>query len=341
MTNTETCHKQRAVVMMAEEKQMTKVIAIFRQRGQKALEFARQTVKQEEVTYKPLQEALHYFMESWEDVLHPALVSLACEAVGGNPDATTQLSAAIVLLAGGADVHDDIIDQSVTKSSKPTVFGKFGKDIAILAGDALLLQGTYVLHEACEALPQSQRQEILEIIKHAFFEVSGAEAEEAGFRGRLDLSGQEYLEIIRGKVAAGEASTRIGAIVGGGTAEEVKTLGHYGRTFGVLMTIRDEFIDMFELEELKNRAERECLPLPILLTFKDEAKKAEILQLLKEELTEDTIDRILDLVLDSKETRDLKEKLEYLIHEERQNIAVVKNCRGCLESIAEATLEDM
>lgn len=320
---------------------MTKVIAIFRQRGQAALEFARQTVKQEEVAFTPLREALHYFMDSWEDVLHPALVSLACEAVGGNPDSTTQLSAAIVLLAGGADVHDDIIDQSVTKGSKPTVFGKFGKDMAVLAGDALLLQGTYVLHEACEVLPKSKRQEILKIIKQAFFEVSGAEAEEAGFRGRLDLSGPEYLEIIRGKVAAGEASTRIGAIVGGGTAAEVEALGHYGRTFGVLMTIRDEVIDMFEPEELKNRAERECLPLPILLTFKDEVKKAEILQLLKEELTEDTVDKIVDVVLASKEAFDLKDEMKRLIKEEKHNITAVGNCKETLISSLESTLENL
>ncbi len=327
--------------MMSEEKQMTKVIAIFRERGQEALEFARETVKQEEVAFKPLREALQYFMDSWEDVLHPALVSLACEAVGGNPDSTTQLSAAIVLLAGGADVHDDIIDQSVTKGSKPTVFGKFGQDIAILAGDALLLKGTYVLHEACEELPKSKRQEILKIIKQAFFEVSGAEAEEASFRGRLDLSGPAYLDIIRGKVAAGEASTRIGAIVGGGTAAEVEALGHYGRTFGVLMTIRDEFIDMFEPEELKNRAERECLPLPILLTFRDASKKDKILQLLREEIAEDTVDEILDVVSASKETVDLKDEMKRLIQEARQRIKGVKNCEEMLKFWVDSTLEDI
>ena len=319
---------------------MTKVIAIFRTRGQKALEFARQTVKQEEVAFKPLREALQYFMESWEDVLHPALVSLACEAVGGNPNSTIQLSAALVLLAGGADVHDDIIDQSVTKGSKPTVFGKFGQDIAILTGDALLLKGAYVLHEACEGMPRNQRQEILKITKQAFFEVSGAEAEEASFRGRLDLSGSDYLDIIRCKVAAGEASTRIGAILGGGTAEEIEVLRHYGRTFGVLMAIRDEFIDVFEMDELKNRTEKECLPLPIVFTFQDQTKKAVILQLLKE-MTKATVDEILELTMDSAETRGLVEEMERLVQEEINNLKTIRNCQDSFEILLKASLEDL
>lgn len=326
---------------MSEEPQMVKVIKIFCQRGQEALEFARQTVKEEEVEFKPLREALLYFMNSWENVLHPALVSLACEAVGENTKSTTQLSAAIVLLAGGADVHDDIIDQSMTKGSKPTVLGKFGQDIAILAGDALLLKGTYVLHEACEGLPKSHRQQILKIIKQAFFEVSCAEAEEASFRGKLDLTGQKYLSIIQGKVAAGEAATRIGAIVGGGTDAEVEALGHYGRTFGVLMTMRDEFIDMFEPEELKNRAERECLPLPILLAFKECSKKDRILRLLKGKITEATVEEILDLVLASKEVADLKALMAQLIQEERQRLTEVRGCKETLELLLKSTLENL
>ncbi len=322
---------------MTEDDDMKKVIEIFRERGQEALEFARKTIREEEVTFKPLREALDYFMINWQDVMHPTLVSLACEAVGGKPESTTHLSAAIVLLAGGADVHDDIIDQSKTKASKPTVFGKFGQDIAILAGDALLVKGTYVLHEACETLPKNKKQEILKIIKHAFFEVSDAEAKEASFRGRLDLSGQEYLEIIRHKVAAGEASTRIGVIIGGGSEEESEALGHFGRTFGVLMTVRDEFVDMFEPDELKNRMERECLPLPILLSFRDKEKTDTILKLLKEKLTDDNIDKILDIVLNSDGISELKENMKSWIKQE--NIDIIKNHGEIFELLLQSTMQ--
>ena len=63
---------------------------------------------------------------------------------------TVKFGAAVVLLAGAADIHDDIMDKSPKKELKLTVFGKFGQDIAILSGDALLLKGIYLLREACK-----------------------------------------------------------------------------------------------------------------------------------------------------------------------------------------------
>src|SRR3989337_4173121 len=106
---------------MTPKKEMVKQVkALLWERGHEALEIAKQSIAQEKIEFEPLQMALHYFMEEfWVDVLHPALISLACEAVGGNPDATTHVGAAIVLLAGGADVHDDIIDESTAKDTKP------------------------------------------------------------------------------------------------------------------------------------------------------------------------------------------------------------------------------
>lgn len=327
--------------MTPKKKLMEQAIAILQEKGQKAVELAKQAVMQERIQYKPLREALHYFIEDWNDVLHPALVSLACEAVGGNPDATTQIGAAMVLLAGGADIHDDIIDQSEIKGSKQTVYGKFGKEISILVGDALLLKGTYLLHEACEPLPKRKKKAILDVIRQAFFEISSAEAEEAGLRGRIDISGREYLSIIRHKVAAGEAATRIGAIISNGKPNEIEILGHYGRTYGILMTIRDEFVDVFEPDELKNRVEKECLPLPILLAFQDSSKKALILQLLKEEITEDKVEKILDLIMNSKETLKLKKEMERLVKIESQEVTSLKNCRETFNLLLCTTIEDL
>ncbi len=318
---------------MAEEAKMEDVIRLFYKKGQKSLDLARQIVRQEKVGFKPLKEALEYFMDNWEDVLHPALVALACEAVGGNPDIATELSAALVLLAGAADVHDDIIDQSKTKSSKPTVYGKYGVDIAVLAGDVLLQKGAYVLHDACQKLVESKRHEILKIVEQAFLEVSSAEAQEREFRGRFDISEKEYFELVNNKVAAGEASAKIGAILGNGTKKEVEILGHYAKTFGVLMTLRDEFVDMFEPDELKNRFEKEYLPLPILLTFASVDRKEEIIRLLKRKLNEKIIEKILDDVLNSTETLMLKQKIREFTLQELLSINNLKYKQDLLNQI--------
>lgn len=312
--------------MKTKKKLMKQVKRLLKERGQKALEIARQSVLQEKIEYEPINEALRYFMEEiWLEVPHPALLSLTCEAVGGNPDATANIGAAIAVLAGAADIHDDIIDQSLTKDAKPTIFGKFGRDIALLAGDALLFKGLMMLHETCEPLSKDQKKEILELVKQAFFKIGAAEAKEAGFRRNFDLAAEEYLRIIENKAAVAEATAKIGAILGGGTKEEIDVLGHYGKTLAILMTIRDEFIDIFEPDELKNRTENECLPLPILFTFKDPRKKDKIIHLLEgNNITEKETDKILDIVMYSKEAHELKEKMLLLVKEEIQQLNLIK-----------------
>ena len=202
-------------------KLMEKAGMILHEKGRFAVDLARKRVLEEQVDYEPLRNALHYFIGDWNDFLHPALVSLACEAVGGRSETTGKVGAALVLLAGGADIHDDVIDESVTKGSEQTVFGKFGKDLAILAGDAILLEGAYMLHEACEKLEIAKKNAILDLVKRAVSEISSAEAAEAGMRGKIDIPKKQYLNIIHHKVAAGETATRIGALVGEGTPEEV------------------------------------------------------------------------------------------------------------------------
>jgi geranylgeranyl pyrophosphate synthase len=329
--------------MASEEKLVLKVRKLLFEKGEVALELARKTVLEEKIPYEPLQGALQYFIANWEDVLHPALMALACEAVGGKPEKTTPVAAAFVLLAGGADAHDDVIDQSPVKDSKPTVFGKFGKDLSVLVGDALLFIGLYLLHESCEALPMRQRQAVLELTKRAFSEISSAEAKEASLRGKIcPNTAEEYLKMIKMKASVGEVTMKIGAVIGGGNAEQTEILGDYGKALAILYTIRDELIDAYELDELRNRVENECLPLPVLYALKDAKKANEILNLLKRDtLREEDEERLLDLVMDSKEAEGLKKVMRKTIEEQNHSLQAITTNRGVFKLLLQSMMEDL
>jgi geranylgeranyl diphosphate synthase, type I len=327
--------------MAVEQKLMMKAGMILQEKGRIAVDLARRRVLYEQLEHASLRDALRYFSEGWNDFLHPALVSLACEAVGGKPEMTDKVGAALVLLAGGADIHDDIIDESVIKGSEQTVFGKFEKDVAILVGDTLLLEGVYLLHEACDKLDVTKKKAILDTVRRAFVEISNAEATEARMRGRSDIPKQQYLDIITHKVAAGEAAMRIGALIGDGTPEEVELLAEYGRCYGILMTIRDEFIDVFEKEELLNRMEKEVLPLPVVLTLADESKKRVLLQLLRGKITEEKIEEIVDVATSSPESSLLISEMKQMVQQIILRIRPLRYCRENLELAVTATLEDL
>lgn len=256
------------------------------ERGSKALAKAREEVTQEEVESKEAREALNYFItEYWKDLTRPTLFSLACEAVGGDPNVTTSISVALILISGAVDIHDDIIDQSKIKGSRPTVLGKFGVDIALLVGDALLFKGFALLHEAIEkGIPRKKATVITNIIQKAFFEIGDAEALELGFRGRVDVTPEEYLEVARKKAADVESYTRIGAIFGQGSKKEIEALGEYGRLLGLMMILGDDFIDMFDFKEIVNRVKKECLPLPILYALQNPTAKPSLVSIISKKV---------------------------------------------------------
>lgn len=328
--------------MSNSKKQALQVKALLWEKGQSALEIAKQTVKREKIPSEPIKDSLNYFIDSWNDVVHPALLALSCEAVGGKAEKTTQIGVAYILLAGGADIHDDIIDESSVKYSKKSVLGKFGKDIAILTGDALLFRGLYVLHEACENLPAKQKQLVLEVTMQAFFGISSAEAKESSLKTAGSIIAEDYLNMIKTKAAVAEATMRIGAIIGGGLPQEIGVLANFGKTFGTLLTIRDEFIDIFEIHELKNRAEREWLPLPILYALKDPAKKEEILTLLKGgHITKKAVELTRDIVIDSQETRQLKNEMRSMIQEQNKQFITIRNNQDKFKLMLDSTVEDI
>lgn len=284
------------------EQALKQVQKIFKQRGTKALEMARREILREKIECKEAREALNYFItQYWQDLARPSLMSLACEAVGGNTELTTSIAVPMILIGGAIDIHDDIIDQSKIKNAKPTVYGKYGKDIALLVGDALLFKGLTLLYQAEEkGIPPQLMPTILSVVKETFFELGDAEALELDFRGRTDVSPEEYLNVVRKKAADVEAYVRISAIVGGGSEAQIEALSNYGRLLGMVLILKDDLVDVTEPTEILHRIKKEYLPLPLLYALQNPKGSREIKSVLsKKPLKKKDAETILKLTHDA------------------------------------------
>lgn len=314
---------------MNSRKVIEKITREYERVGRRAYELAKDTMLKESFEYPLLSKAINYFMQKWRNFQHPALLAIACEAVGGKPEETTSVGAALVLLTGAADIHDDIIDKSKNKGSKATLFGKFGEDISLLVGDALLFKGLTLLNMACKELPKERGEIVQELVKQGFFELGNAEAKEASLKGNWNLTPKKYLDIIRRKAAVAEFTARSGSLIGGATPKEVEDWGRIGRILGMLMNIRDEFVDIFEVEELRNRRDNECLPLPVLYAMDNPKAKKRIVQLLKkQELTDYDAIEIANVVLKTREVQRLKVEMQGLIEEGSNILNRYKKCKS-------------
>jgi len=253
--------------------------------GSKALSIATKTALQgkEKITCKEVSEALTYFVEEyWQDTHRPTLLSICCEAVGGDPALTVPIAIPLMLISGAVDIHDDIIDESKTKRGRPTVFGRFGKEIALLTSDALLFKGFFALIEALQAGAYKDKEEtIKDIIIAGFFELGNAEALELKLRRRIDIDPNAYLQIIEKKAADVEVHSKIGGIVGNGSQQEIKALSDYGRMLGMLIILIDDLFDMLDLKELVHRIRKEHLPLPLLYALQNSKFKFKVESVIK------------------------------------------------------------
>ncbi len=313
------------------------VQTLLSKHGQKGLSIAKTTLNDTNIPLH-IQEILKYFIdETWPNTHHPAFIALCCEAVNGNAELTRNIGAAVVLLTGAADIHDDIIDKSKTKGQKQTAYGKFNKDLVLLAGDTLLFKGLFLLHKACEEFPTKKQHAIFDSIEQSFFKIGNAITSERCFREKpVDLV--NYYEVIEAKGAVAQACAEIGGIIGDAEPQEATALCHFGRTLGILMTIKNEFTDLQDPKELKNRLKNEIMPLPLLCAFEDASAKEQILPLLQGRITKQKAELITELAMRTEQVQKLKKEMFDLAKAEENLLNVIKVNNEAFKLLLESSI---
>jgi heptaprenyl diphosphate synthase len=263
-------------------KSVERLQILLKEYGSEAVQQAKKSILDELFNDEVVSNALRYFMcDYWKDYTTPTLLSLSHGAVRGDSKSLANVASALILINGAIDIHDDIIDCSKQKDSRPTVFGKFGKEIALLVGDALFVKGLLTLTEVCRTLDAEKCGKIMSLLKQGLFELGEGEAMELKCRGTADVKPRDYLMVMKKKAADVEALMRLGAVLGNARKSEIEALGKYGRILGLISILRDDIIDMTLQEELRHRLKHECLPLPLLYAMQDSSARFELLKLIK------------------------------------------------------------
>ncbi len=198
-----------------------------------------------------LRQASEHLVKAGGKKLRPSLVVLSSEAVGGTPDAALKTGAAVELIHTFSLIHDDIMDQDEKRRGKPSVHVLWGEPMAILAGDTLFSKAfASVLRSEEDGVPPELILPALQTVVDSCVKICEGQACDMGFAERLDVAESEYLWMIYKKTAALiAAATKAGAILGGGTPEQVEALSEYGRLIGMAFQIQDDYLDVASSEE--------------------------------------------------------------------------------------------
>ncbi len=178
--------------------------------------------------------------------IRPVLTLLSYKSVSpqGTLDEVFPIVVAIELIHTATIVHDDIIDRSTKRRGGATVNAKWGDEIAILAGDLLF-------SEAFGLVGTHRNREVSGIISRTCAKLAEGEVLETLHTEDYDMTEEVYLEVIERKTASlFDAATRTGAIVGGGSKEEVKALARYGYFLGIGFQMIDDLLDITSGENI-------------------------------------------------------------------------------------------
>jgi geranylgeranyl diphosphate synthase type II len=188
-----------------------------------------------------LYEPGAYILNSGGKRLRPLLVLLSAKAVGGSFKNAYNAAASVEMLHNFTLVHDDIMDNADKRRGRLTLHKKYDHNTAILTGDSLLSVAYEYLLKDCNG----SAKELISSFTHGLIEVCEGQSLDTDFESRKNVSLSEYITMIKKKTAAmAEMCCRIGALLGGGSKDQVTALGNYGLNLGIAFQIQDDLLDI-------------------------------------------------------------------------------------------------
>ena len=196
-------------------------------------------------TESEFKEPLKYALNGGKRI-RPIILLLASECVGKIDDNTLAAGCAIEFLHTESVIHDDIIDNETLRRRKDPFYIKYGYNASVLTGD-------FVLGLILNIASRINNPRVTKNLATTAMLMSEGEAIESRLETSEDVTFDDYLKVIEYKTAtAFETASRLGAIISGGTEEEIECLADYGKNIGIAYQIRDDLLDWKNEDKLFN-----------------------------------------------------------------------------------------
>jgi len=167
--------------------------------------------------------------------LRPLLVFLAAGELDRDDDGVLRAAVAVELIHSATLVHDDVLDAAALRRGRPTVVAAAGRAIATATGDLLFSR-------AFAELAANGRTDEIRVLSDAASALAEGELLQREDAWNVDVAHERYLHRCDLKTARlFQAACRLGALEGGGPAEE---LGEFGRRIGLAFQLLDDVLDV-------------------------------------------------------------------------------------------------
>ena len=195
------------------------------------------------VDFSWLSELLGYSLSAGGKRIRPALTLFSGKFHNYNLDYLLPMAISVELMHTATLVHDDAIDKSLVRRSRPTVNKVWGEDTAVLLGD-------YLFAKAGEYCANTQNLHVIKLFAQTLATISAGELNQIFDAFNLEQTRQHYLQRISSKTASlFSLATESGAILSQAPEKSVEALKEYGYNLGIAFQIVDDILDFIGSEE--------------------------------------------------------------------------------------------
>ena len=191
---------------------------------------------------KGLYDPIQYELSLGGKRIRPVLMLMAYNLYKEDVDSILSQAAGLETYHNHTLLHDDVMDKADMRRNKPTVHRVWNENAAILSGDAMLILA-YRLMADC---PSDKLKEVLDVFTQTTMEICEGQQWDMEFETRMDVSVDEYIEMIRLKTSVLlAAALKIGAGMAGASVDDADKLYDFGVSMGLAFQLQDDWLDVY------------------------------------------------------------------------------------------------
>ena len=196
-----------------------------------------------QVDFLQLSELLDYSLRSTGKRIRPILALLSGKFYDYNLDYLLAMAMAVEIMHTATLMHDDAIDNSLTRRGRPTVNKLWGVEKAVLLGD-------YLFAEAGALTASTHNLRAIKLFAETLKTISHGELNQSFNAFNLKQTRPQYFQRAAQKTASlFSMSTESGAALSQAPEESIQALIEYGHNLGIAFQIVDDILDYTSTEE--------------------------------------------------------------------------------------------
>lgn len=189
-----------------------------------------------------LYEPIKYVLSIGGKRMRPVLMLLAYNLFRDDPQTILSSACGLETYHNYTLLHDDLMDNADLRRGHETVHKKWNANTAILSGDSMLVLA-YRLMGECRT---DKLKPVLDIFTETALEIGEGQQYDMDFESRMDVSEDEYIEMIRLKTSVLLAcALKIGAVLADASDEDAGNLYRFGERIGLAFQLQDDFLDVY------------------------------------------------------------------------------------------------